>query len=612
LPEVQGRGRTAPLGGEANATLAIGLLALLSIALAVARVASGLSQPPLAGLGAAALAGVALPYGLVLWWSLRGQSARASALAFGSALVAILSLALFAGLFTLFLGFAMGNRDQIRFAWLLDAFVLVQVPLAVLAWRGYRRVPAQERPKGCWTLGLGLPLAIALALVALFNRVRFSLEDRRETIQRNEQAARDAMAAAAACLRRRFERTGSFPPDLVSLGPAGDGCLEDRRAAGDLPSHRLHYSAGVPDAQGHRVLYSLCAEVTGFRRTGWRTYVTDETGPMRQYEPRPDMTRGPTCGEAWDGAWGEGLALRVKHCAVEYAARFPDRGYPPTLDALRPAPGTGCLAPSVLADLRLTGGQTVVWGERQVRYRAGAADAPGPIAAFEVQAEVLWDGRWTLRLMVEETGRRHAAEGRDATRVDPAPEDLGRDLQARDLERAAAWAAERRRCEAGEAALCRDLGGAGFDAGRDGEAQALWQRGCDQGDGVSCLLTLRQTDYPLFSLANTLRHDCLSQVAGACAKMERAGRDHLACRRGDWGACSWLAARLGQRGQTFDANRIWERGCGAGHRESCFLLGARDFDCKEALELKDLCDQGRGASCEEFDRRMAAFLAPDH
>ncbi len=54
-------------------------------------------------MGAAVLLAVELPYALVLWWSLRRQTARAAALAFGAALVAILSLALFAGVFTLFL-----------------------------------------------------------------------------------------------------------------------------------------------------------------------------------------------------------------------------------------------------------------------------------------------------------------------------------------------------------------------------------------------------------------------------------------------------------------------------------------------------------------------------
>lgn len=583
--------------------MTVNVLTLVAMALAAAGIISGFSRQPLGEIGAAVLVAVELPYALVLWWSLRRQTARAAALAFGAALVAFLSLALFAGVFTLFLGFAMGNRDQISFTLLLDAFVLIQLPLGIVAWRSFRRVPAAQRPRGCWTVGFGVPLLVAGGVLAVYNGVKFGMDRRLDTIYRNEQAAREAMEAAAACLKRHAERYGGYPADLRELGSRGDGCLNDKVVAGELPSHRLSYSPGIPGAAGHIVLYGLCAAVTGFRETAWRTYVADETGEMQQFEPR---TRGPTCGEAWAG---DRLVEHLKYCVVDHAARFPRKGYPATLDVIGSHPGTGCLAPSELANLRFPVQGVVTSGERRASYRAGPADAQGRIATFEISGEQLLAGRWRVKVMIDETGRWHAAEDREPTRDDPPPAEYEKALQAREVAREAARAAARQRCEAGDARLCRDLGATSYDARHDDEAFAFWRAGCDKGDGVSCLLAMNQTDFRLFLLANTLRNDCLREEAGACEQLERLGRDQLVCQRGEPAGCSWLAVRLAQRGETFEANKIWEKGCGAGHRESCYLLKARDFEYKAALQLKDLCGKGQRDACREFEQRMAAFLA---
>lgn len=581
-------------------------LSLLSLALALAGVILGFRKPPVSMLGAAILPAVMLPYALVLWWSFRRQAARAGALACGTALVAFLSLALFAGVFTLFLGFTMGNQDQIYFVLFLDAFVLVQLPLGFAGWRAWRRAPVAERPGGCWKLGLGLPLLIAAGITAAFVGTKASLENRTETIYRNEQAARDAMAAASDCLKKHAERQGGYPPSLGAL--VTDGCLDAGLATGRLPAHRLRYSPGVPDAGGHIRLYGLCAEIVAedHMKRAWRTYVADETGNMRQYEPREGMTRGPTCGEAWE----DRLIERVRYCVVDHAARFPEKGYPATLDAVGVHPGTACLAPSAYSDLHVErDGAAVGMKERRVAYRAGAADAQGRITGFEIHGEQLIGGRWTVQVMVDERGEWHSAEGRPATRADPASAQLEARLAAVEAERAAARDGEMRACEAGDARRCRALGGASYDAKRDSEAFAAWRQGCMHGDGVSCLLARREQDFRLFSLALDLGRDCAARAAGACERLEKFGRDHLACQRGEPAGCSGLAIRLGRRGETFDANKLWEKGCAAGHRESCYLLKARDFEYKGALELKDLCDDGRRDACGEFERRMAAFLA---
>ncbi len=585
------------------------VLSLLSIVLATAGTAVGFSQQPLSGIEVALLLAVILPYALVLWLFFRRQPARAAALAFGSALVAFLSLALFAGVLTLFLGFAMGNKDQIYFALLLDAFVLLQFPLGAAAWRAWRGVPASDRPKGCWTVGILLPLAIAAGIAATYNGVKFGTEKRVATIQHNEQAAREAMEVTAACLKRYTERNGGYPANFQALGGTGDRCLDDALIAGELPSHHLQYSPGLPNAEGHIVLYGLCAEAMGFKKFAWRTYVADESGRMSHYEPREGMTRGATCGEAWGGAYGDTLAERVKYCVVDHAVRFPDKGYPANLDALGDSPGTTCLASSPLVNLRVEGGLIATSNTQQVRYRGGAPDGQGRITSFEIHGEQLLAGRWRVKVMLDDTGRWHAAEDREATRNDPAPEAFESTLTAREIEREAARAVNKQRCEAGEWRLCRELGGVSYDARHDGEAQALWQKGCEKGDGVSCLLTLNQANFRLFFLANSLRNDCLRGEAGTCEQLEKLGRDYLDCLHGDQAGCSWLAIRLGQRGETFDANKIWEKGCNLGHRESCYLLKARDFEYKRALQLKDLCDSGRSDACREFEQRMKNFFS---
>ncbi len=602
--------RAAPCHAAVNSRNVAGMmivsLSILAMALAFAGVIIGFRQPPASTFGAAILPAVWLPYALVLWWSYRRQAARAAALAGGTALVAFLSLALFAGVLTLLLGLAMGNQDQVNFVLLLDAFVLLQLPLAVAGWRAWRRVPAAERPGGCWTVGLGLPLLVAAGVAAAFVGTQARQESRTEAIYRNEQSARDAMATAAACLKRHAERQSGYPSRMEAL--VADGCLDAALAAGRLPAHRLRYSPGVPDADGLIRLYGLCAEVIAedYMERAWRTYVADETGNMQQAEPRQGMTRGPACGEAWE----DRLIERVRYCVVDHAARFPGKGYPATLGAVAVHPGTGCLSPSPYADLNVErDGAAVRMKERRVAYRAGTADAQGRVAGFEIHGEQVIGGRWTVQVMVDERGDWHFAEGRQATRADPGSDKLATRLAADEAERQAVRAAEMRQCEAGNARLCRALGEASYGARRDSEAFAAWRQGCAHGDGVSCLLSRREEGFQIFTIALDFGRECAAKAAGACDKLEKLGRDHLACQGGEQPGCSALAVRLGQRGQTYEANRIWEKGCADGHRESCYLLRARDFEFKGALQLKDLCDSGRRDACAEFERRMVAFLS---
>lgn len=258
-------------------------------------------------------------------------------------------------------------------------------------------------------------------------------------------------------------------------------------AAGRLPAHRLRYAPGVPGADDRILLYGLCAEIVpeDFKERAWRSDVAYETGPIRRYEPRESMTRGQTCGQAWEGQ----LVERVKYCVVDHAGRFPQKGHPASLDAVGAHPGTACLTSADSGDVRV----------------------------------------------------------------------------------------ELRRCEAGDARRCRSLGSASYDAKRDGEAFAAWRQGCAHGDRMSCVLARREEDFPLLVLALGLGRDCAERQEEACARLEGLGRGHLSC----------------QRGERQHANRLWERGCAAGHRESCYWLKARDFEYKGALQLKDGCDDGQ-------------------
>lgn len=582
------------------ARILVPVLSLMAMLVAVLGVATGFRRPPVTELGLLILVPVLAPYAAILWLSARGQTARACSLAAGTAVFAFLFLALFAGVSTLFLGFAMGNWDQIAFVLLLDAFVLVQIPLGIAAWRARRGLPPEQRAPVGWGFGLGFPLAAAIGAAALFVGFKQHDENRVNRVLQNESAAREALERIAACLQAR--RDQGFPTSLDGL--VRDGCIDAATAAGALPGHRLAYLPGLPDAGGRIRVYGLCAELVPVRTTGWRTYVADEAGAGPYLHPREGQVEPVSCAQAWQ----EDLLRRVKQCALDHAVGHPDRGYPASLDDLRAGQGTGCLVPAAGERLSVADAARVILGDRSADYRPGDRDASGRVAAFEIRGEALL-GERRVNVMLDETGAVHAAEGRPATRGDAAPPELERRFQARKAEREQARARDLARCEAGEARLCRELGDSGLRDDRMGEADRAWTLGCEKGDGVSCLLAERNRRHEIFLSARILAMDCADGKPEPCRWLERMGQAHLACEKGDPAACPRVALRLGRRGEHDRANEIWGKACAAGNRESCYLLRVRDFEYKAAMELKDLCDDGKREACAEFTQQQEAFLA---
>jgi hypothetical protein len=77
-----------------------------------------------------------------------------------------------------------------------------------------------------------------------------------------------------------------------------------------------------------------------------------------------------------DSVMQESVA-RVQACAVDHLARYPDRGYPPDLAAIGPAPGTGCLARDFASGRK---------GRVQIIYEPGSRDGAGRVRDFRVVA----------------------------------------------------------------------------------------------------------------------------------------------------------------------------------------------------------------------------------
>lgn len=67
--------------------------------------------------------------------------------------------------------------------------------------------------------------------------------------------------------------------------------------------------------------------------------------------------------------------VRVQACALDHVRRYPDRGYPPDLAAMGPAPGTECLARDFASGRK---------GRVQVTYEPGPRDGTGRVGAYRV------------------------------------------------------------------------------------------------------------------------------------------------------------------------------------------------------------------------------------
>jgi hypothetical protein len=564
-------------------------LSLLAIGIAAAGALLGFVRPTALPLRIPVLLAFSLPYAAVLALYFR-QPLRGYAftLAAGSALVVALALGLYAAMLLVFIGFTMGNRDQLALALATPAYVLVQIPLGISAVLAWRRLPATERPPRAWAAGLVLPVAWAALVFGAYQWHDFRHRQSSGQARANDAAAATASARAVACLAAyRDAHGGSFPPGLDAVAP----CLGD--AASAFPGYRVLYAPALPDERGRIGFYSLCAEAEQVGRTGWHTYVADEDGPGPAYAFDYESLKAPGCA----GAWGADLLRRVKHCVAAWAARA--GGYPPSLVALGEH-GDRCLTRE--GDLRGLDPASVALHDRYAIYRAGPPGPGGRVTRFELSTSQR-EGNATVEIMVDETGARHAsAEGR-AGRADPPPAEVRERLAARAWEAGAELDALARRCAEGSAADCALLGYRRYRE-RDDDAGALaaWGRACALENAEGCLFVeSREQDRDVFGLALSDRGDCLRDEADACRRLARLAAHYPGCRHDDRpGDCAEIAYRHARGGDTARANRIWEAACEKRHKESCLLWKTRDFDYVRVFRLKDRCVSGEDAACAEL------------
>lgn len=570
-------------------------LSLASMLTAVAGLAIGFSKYGPAEVLLPLMLATTAPYMLILVYAYTGAWHRACALAIGTATVAFLGLILFAGVLTLFLGFAMGNKDQIAFVYLLDGFVAIQLPLGAAARKARQALAPEDRAREAWGVAWGLPLMIAGGIAAGITGVNYSNQWRINNIYSNEEAARQALERVAGCLKPLAGSGAGYPASLAALGPAGSKCLDARTAAGTLAGHRLSYWSGAPDAAGKVRLYSLCAEALNYRKSSWRTYVADESSPATFLEPHEQMLDPYTCSQVWTSD----PVRRAKHCIVVYAAKT--GSYPRTLDEVSGA--TGCLSPAPVESTRIPP-KGFHSGDNTIGYRPAAPDAQGRVTAFELHGPG-FSNPHRYNVMIDDSGAVYAAKGRDATRSDPAPAafvpQLEQQLLAAKAERESQWT----QCDSGAAEVCTSLGLSVLSGDDLGSAEKYWKRGCEHGSAMSCVFSTRLTDFDVFILARSDQRDCDAGQPQGCERIKKLARDYYGCSGNKPGGCHGLARRIARGGNTHKANTYWDKGCKAGHAESCYFLQIRNFVYINAMNLADACDAGGTTQCAELKQQVA-------
>lgn len=575
-------------------TLVIGLT-LASMLTAIAGLAIGFDKGHSTVVQLLLMLATAVPYVAILLFAYTGAWPRAYSLAMGTATVAFLGLILFAGILTLFAGFAMGNKGQLAFVLLLDVFVALQLILGLAARSARQALPAEQRLPGGWQTGWALPLVIAVGIAAGIKGVDTYHRSSIDNIYRNEDAARQALDRVATCLKQRVENGSGIPASLAALGPAGTKCLDERTAAGTLPGHRLLYWFGAPDSMGKVRLFSLCAEVSNYPKSAWRTYVADESSKATYVEVQEKMRDPYTCSQAW---MGDPLR-RAKHCIVAYAAK--NGSYPRTLEEVGSG-ATSCLAPSPLDDTRIThsGFKTK---DADVSYRPAAADAQGRITAFELHGtQTMYPHRFNI--MIDETGAAHAANERDAARNDVAPAEFVKLTEVQQAEtkkeRELLWT----QCDNGGADVCVKLALSEKGGPASSSAEKFWKKGCEHGSELSCVFSARQSDPEVFYLARNDQEDCDAGKPEGCERIKKLARDYRGCNGNEPDGCHGLARRVA-RGNTQKANAYWDKGCKAGHAESCFFLKIRDFVYINAMNLADACEAGGATQCAALKQQIS-------
>lgn len=575
---------------------------LIAIAIAVVGAFLGFVRPTTLPLRLPVLVVFGLPSAAILaLFFNRRLRGYAFTLAAGSAAVAILTLGVLAGVLLVFIGFTMGNKDQLAVALALPAYVLVQVPLGLAALAAWRKLPAAERPARAWAIGIALPVAYAALGFGSYYWYEYQHNVTSREAATNDAAAAVAIKRAVECLASdREAHGGSFPESIDAVRSCLGG---DARSV--FAGYRVSYVPALPDSNGRVGIYSLCAEAEKVGSTGWHTYVADEEGSGSAYAFDYESLKAPSCGGAWFHAQ---LLRRVKHCVVAYAAKNPREGYPASLLQLGDQ-GNRCLTEA--GDVRGLDAVSVGAFDFAVGYRPGPAESDGRVLRFELST-VVRGGKASYTVMIDETGARYASAEGSAKRGDPTPEQVLERLAARARETRTELAALAERCEQASAADCALLGYRLWDE-TSNYARALeaWRKACELKDHEGCLFVLSKAkDNDVFVFALSDKRDCVRGDAVACKRLARLVAHFEGCNREERPAdCAEIAYRYARSGNTHRANQIWDSACDKRHKESCLLAKTRDFDYIKVFELKDRCVTGEDVACTELAKRVEEMVS---
>lgn len=512
--------------------------------------------------------------------------------------------------------------------------------LVLLAGTFVSALRARDSDRAKWGGAAGLAAALlAVAALAVVTRASGRWQQARRASESSSEldyAARRAGGQIHRCAKEYAakDRSRGYPGSLSALGPDGSGCLPADVARGRSRTHLFSYLPALPDHSGVVRDFTVCARPIQYGVSGKETWVIDAAGRIGSAPNGAEATT--TCAASWDS--GNDYLSGVKHCVFDYAARYPDQGYPDAL-ARMGADGTGCLAlPGGLVGdaLRRT---CDAQGERcrKLVYLPGLPDTDRRVRSFTL-AFLGAGGAYT-----DESGVvRAARDAGSARRPDPVvsqfpqqpwPEGPSAANQAR-LERKCAQEHRWPYCRyfAESLLATADAGPVVYAGERMLKRQlaADWlAKACDADDAESCLrfpevarqVRWRQDDGPFLSRG---RDDACSSRGSVedcrawtirLAGVER-GPDpqqllaawEKACRLGQGRGC-WAAADLRLTSEDprsrSEARPLLDRGCTLDHAPACVALGrelltgtAPARDARRAARLFDrVCGGGDPSGC---------------
>lgn len=545
----------------------------------------------------------------------------------GIGTAAALALALPVGLLILFLGVA--TPEQRVDALALAGYTLAMLAAAVSAWMAYFRLPRDQRKLSVAALSLIGAVLYVLFGWGFFQNAMHKPHDRQALIREyNDRQARKMIAAIGECARKYAgSRQQSSPASMADL--LASGCLPGKLergqsgAAAGADGYAFYYFADPPDTNGKVGRFGACARA-GREADGTLAIGIDTEGNVNELAA-PAWTPAPSCFKAWAGNDDKRYLNALAGCLMSGVALRRGRGYPPTLFIQQGSHAGAC-------DFQvLEAADGRVRTERGVVEYRPEPEVGGIIAGYRL---VLYPQGGGMALEMD-----HRGQVRELQPISAAPtlESLETALPAEEV-KIRDIAVQRRKlfaaCEAGDLAVCEDLGDFEWNNDQPNDARRWWDRACEGGRLQSCLLSSRYNPTTDSSEARSYKERCVQGEAHYCEKlvelvrlltprieelrkrgsMQTSGgaaaridakRRELAilCEAGNLESCESLGDIEWDIRNPAEASRRWDRACEGGRLQAC-LLGTRYNPAQDrelAMVLRVQCRQGVAGACSELD-----------